>query len=59
MRVLENLSVTNAAGSGGGSGASSGKDKVSSANLNPSTIIVVSGIAKVFVGELIEEGKQI
>lgn len=32
-----------------------GKDKVL-ANINPSTVIVVAGIAKVFVGELIEEG---
>ncbi len=44
QRVLENL--------GGG------KDKTSSLNINPSTVIVVAGIAKVFVGELIEEGKN-
>ena len=38
-------------GLGGG-----GKDSKNAANLNASTVIVVAGIAKVFVGELIEEG---
>lgn len=42
QRVVENL--------GGGN-----KDKAS-ANINPSAIIVVAGITKVFVGELVEEG---
>lgn len=33
-----------------------GKDKTA-ANINPNTVIVVAGIAKVFVGELVEEGR--
>lgn len=32
-----------------------GKDNKNAANLNASTVIVIAGIAKVFVGELIEE----
>ena len=39
-------------------GLSSGKDKTA-ANINPSTVIVMAGIAKVFVGELIEEAKAV
>lgn len=34
-----------------------GKDKPPSINILPSTIIAVGGIAKVFVGEVVEEGK--
>lgn len=48
-RVLENLGAASAF-------STSAKDKAAAANLNPSTVIVISGIAKVFVGELIEEG---
>ena len=36
-----------------------GKDSKNAANLNASTVIVVAGIAKVFVGELIEEGRAV
>ena len=37
--------------------AASNKEKAAAAaNLNPNTVIVMAGIAKVFVGELIEEG---
>jgi hypothetical protein len=35
---------------------SGGKDKAATGSINPSAVIVAAGIAKVFVGELIEEG---
>ena len=45
QRVVDNLAVAG------------GKDRPT-VNIMPSTIIAISGIAKVFVGELIEEGIQ-
>lgn len=65
MRVMEGLMATVPAGGSSSSSAAattltaaaSNKEKAAAAaNLNPNTVIVMAGIAKVFVGELIEEG---
>lgn len=64
MRVLEGL-IAAPAGSASSSAAAAtsaaaSKEKAAvAANLNPNTVIVMAGIAKVFVGELIEEGTAI
>ena len=54
-RIMESLLALNNNNSNNGVGA---KDKAAT-NINPSTVIVIAGIAKVFVGELVEEAKVV
>jgi transcription initiation factor TFIID subunit 11 len=36
-----------------------GKEKLATGNINPSTVIIIAGIAKVFVGELVEAAREV